>query len=296
MSDVVWQGLTGPGLDQQLNLRARWPGHQAVLDRWAESSAAVRAALPPPLELAYGAHPLQRIDLHPLAREGAPAPLLVFIHGGYWQGLDKSDFSFLVPTFLEAGIAVASVNYRMAPEVRMAEIAADITAALDLLQEAAPAQGCAPDFVLSGHSAGGHLAVLELVRERLAVAAGTMAARTRACCSISGVYDLAPIRHSYQQPVLRVAEREVAELSPLRRAPASAPPLLLALGEWETAEFVRQQNAMAAHWQALDLPVESRRVPEADHFTVVDALSAADHPLTRWLLRACLAGDGRRDP
>jgi len=297
MSEVVWQGLTKSGLDQQFNLRARWPTHEAALSRWARDSERVRSGIERRAELRYGAAPLQNIDLFPAVGKGGPAPLLVFIHGGYWQSLDKSDFSFFAPTFLSAGISLAQVNYRLAPEVSLSEIVEDVTAALDHLQEESHRHGyAADDFVVAGHSAGGHLAVMELLRERQAVAKGSREPRIGACCSISGVYDLAPMRRSYQQPLLAISEAEVSDLSPLRRQPASAPPLMLAVGDQETAEFVRQQNALVAQWQALDLPIESLRAAQRDHFTIVDALLDADHPLTRWLIEACQAHSSRRTP
>lgn len=152
----------------------------------------------------------------------------------------------------------------------------------------------AEGYVLAGHSAGGHLAMVELQREALAAARGARRPMLGAVCSISGIYDLAPIRLGFQQPVLRISEEEVTELSPLRRAPAAAPPVMLAVGGEETPEFIRQQNALAALWQALDLRVDSMKLAGRDHFTVVDSLSSADHPLTRWLIEACLAASCRR--
>ncbi len=295
MSEVVWHGLTKSALDQQFNLRARWPSHEAVLARWSRDSALMRARLAERVELTYGTAPLQTIDLFPAAGGGKTAPLFVFIHGGYWQSLDKSDFSFFAPTFLSAGISLAQVNYRLAPKVGLSDIVDDVARALDHLQDQASHHGYAAQrLVLAGHSAGGHLAVMELLRERRAVAQGRMDPRIGACCSISGVYDLAPMRLSYQQPLLAISEAEVADLSPLRRAPASAPPLLVAVGDQETPEFVRQQTALVAQWQALDLPIESLRAAQRDHFTIVDALLDADHPLTRWLIEACLADSSRR--
>ncbi len=296
MSDVLWQGLTQTDLDRQLNLRARWPGHQAVLERWARDSAAVREAIADKSCLSYGDHRLQTIDLFRPPQAGPDLPLFVFVHGGYWQSLDKSDFSYLAPPYLAAGIAVASINYRMAPEVRLSEICADVKRALDHLEREAAGLGCRPGgFVLAGHSAGGHLALQELLRERRALARGeTATPRLAAVFSLSGVYDLQPLCLSYQQMVLKLDAQEVMELSPLRGAPASAPPVLVAVGDQETPEFLRQQNALIAQWQALDLPIEGQRVPGQDHFTVVDALADEAHALTRWLVAACLANSRRK--
>lgn len=295
MADVLWQGLTRSSLDQQLNLRARWPSHQQVLERWASDSAALRAGLSDTQSLAYGDHRLQRIDLFRPAARTEPLPLLVFVHGGYWQSLDKDDFSFILPPYLDAGIAVASVNYRMAPEVRLSEICADVTAALDLLSAEAARLGCRDrDFVLCGHSAGGHLVMQEMVREARALASGEVAgSRIAAVCSISGIYDLAPLQRSYQQIMLQLSDHEVCTLSPLRNAPLRPPPVLVAVGDQETPEFLRQQAALISQWQALDLPIDGQRVSGQDHFTIVDVLSDASHAATRWLIAACLANSRR---
>ncbi len=295
MPDVLWQGLTQDGLDQQLNLRARWPSHQEILDNCAQESARTREAIANKEVLRYGPHPLQTLDLFQPEAGADPVPLLIFIHGGYWQGLDKSDFSHLAPPFLAAGIAFASINYRLAPQVSLAEICTDVTDAIDHLQSRVGALGCLDhDFVLAGHSAGGHLVMQEMVRERRAVARGEMdRPRTAALLSLSGLFDLEPLRHSYQQMVLSIDERQVGELSPLRNAPASAPPVLVAVGDQETAEFVRQQNALVTLWQALDLPIEGLKISGRDHFSVVDVLTNAHHVVTRWLIEACLANSRR---
>ncbi len=296
MSDMLWLGLTQDGLDQQLNLRARWPSHQTVLDRWAKESVQTREAIADKQVLPYGPHALQTLDLFRPAQAHRPHPLFIFVHGGYWQSLDKGDFSYLAAPFLAQGIAFASINYRLAPEVSLAEICTDVTAALDHLQYRAADLGCHnSDFVLAGHSAGGHLVMQELVRERRSLAKGDIERpRTAALAAISGVYDLEPLRLSYQQMILSIDPQEVAELSPLRNAPASAPPVLVAVGDQETPEFVRQQDALVALWQALGLPIDGQRVGGENHFTVVDLLAKDDHVVTRWLIEACLANSRRK--
>src|SRR5688572_13375947 len=101
-------------LDRLYNQRANVPDHPQVFARWLEDSRAVRERLAARLDLAYGPHPRQRLDLFPA---GAGAPLLVFLHGGYWQGMSKESFSLVAPAFVEAGIAVAVVGYALCPEV-----------------------------------------------------------------------------------------------------------------------------------------------------------------------------------
>ena len=103
-------------LDTQYNNRARVPDHAAVLASWAEASALARARSPAQLDLPYGDGAGETLDVFPATapRPGA-APVLVFIHGGYWRSLDKADHSFVAPSFNAAGAMVVVPNYALCP-------------------------------------------------------------------------------------------------------------------------------------------------------------------------------------
>src|ERR687891_2788044 len=90
-------------LDANYNLRAKVPEHPVYFERYARASAAFRARWPARLDLAYGDSPRQAVDL--FLPEAPRPPLLVFIHGGYWQALDRKDFSFVGERLVEAGAA-----------------------------------------------------------------------------------------------------------------------------------------------------------------------------------------------
>ena len=98
-------------------------------------------------------------------------------------------------------------------------------------------------------------------------------------CSISGVYDLEPLRLSYHNKILHIAEPEVAPWSPLHCLPKRAAPLLLAVGAEETNEFLRQHAEYAAAWQTCGLPLHEVGMSGLHHFSAVDALAAPDHGL-----------------
>lgn len=279
MGRMLYRDLDRAGLDAQLNLRARLPEHVEYFARWARDSAAARARLGGRLDLAYGPSPGQALDLFPAAGPG-PAPLLAFIHGGYWQSLDKGDFSYLAPPFVAAGVAFASLNYDLAPGVRVAEIVAQVRRGIAWLARHGAGHGIDPARIaVAGHSAGGHLAALALATDWAAVDPALPADPVKGACAVSGIYELAPLRLSYQQEVLKLSPGEVEGLSPVRCIPARAGPLVCAVGGAETPEFLRQQDEFVAAWRAAGLEARVVDLPGRHHFSAVDALGEPDHPL-----------------
>lgn len=288
MSATLWRTYDQDALDKQLNLRARTPEHADFFAKWAAESAEIRKSFPGArLDLAYGEAPAERLDLFPAAEPDAP--LVAFIHGGYWQSLDKGDFSIFAPAFRAAGVAYASLNYTLAPEARIPHMVAQCRQALGYLHRQAGDLGFDPKrIVVAGHSAGGHLAAMMALTDWAAL--GLPADLLAGGVSVSGIYELEPLRRSYQQPVLQLDAQQVEEASPLRRLRAGTPPLLCAVGSTEPEEFKDQQREMLAamaaqHLIAHEIPLEGRH-----HFDAVEALGEPDHALFRRTV--ALARDG----
>lgn len=287
MGAPLWRGYDEEALNRQLNLRVLTPEHPEIFERWEADSRSVRERLQHRFDAAYGTTPGEKLDFFPA--EDKQAPLLVFVHGGYWQGLDKAHYSYVAPAFLDRGIAFASMNYSLAPQARLGTMVEQICRGLTWLHERAGDLGFDRNrVVLSGHSAGGHLATMAAAADWRA--RGLPQSPLAGCCSISGVYQLEPIRHSYHQPILQLTEEEVAELSPQAKRPQQSLPTLLAVGSQEPDEFRAQQAELAEAW-ALHNPVKALEVPERHHFNVVDALIEDDQPLRQALL--ALLHDGR---
>ncbi|MDJ0943407.1 MAG: alpha/beta hydrolase [Kiloniellales bacterium] len=282
MSDTVYLHYDQAQLDAQINLRARWPEHPAYFAKWAEDSAAFRAGRAARLDLRYGLTAGQTLDLFPA--EGGPAPLIAFIHGGYWQALDKSDFSHLGAAFLDWGIAYASLNYDLAPDARIGEMVVQIRSAFAWLQAEAPALGLDPRRIVAlGHSAGGHLAAMALATDWQA-GFGLAQPALAAAGSISGIYDLEPMRLCYQQPVLQIDPETVRDMSPLRVPPPPGARLVCAVGGEETDEFLRQQTAFAAAWRRQGADLDEFVIEAQTHFSILDLLLTPEHPLTARLI------------
>ncbi len=277
MPDSRYREMDRAEIDRQLDLRARWPEYGEYFRRWARDSTAARARLEGHLDLAYGETEGQTggqtggqtLDLFPDPARSEPTPLLAFIHGGYWQGLDKGDFTYLAPPFIEAGIAFASINYDLAPKVGVGEIVGQVLKAIAWLAAEGPAHGVDPERIfVAGHSAGGHLAALAMATEPV-----------KGGCSISGVYELEVMRLSYHQEVLNLDSETVRNLSPLRHPPERAGPLICAVGSEETEEFLRQQDEMVAAWRGRGLDIRVVELPGHNHFSAVDALGDTRQPL-----------------
>jgi arylformamidase len=269
-------------LDAQYNLRAAVPEHLTYFARYEAESAALRARWPGRLDLSYGPTPRQAIDLFLPGPSGAP--LLVFIHGGYWQSRDRKDFSFVAAPFLERGAAVALIGYDLAPAVRMDAIVAQIRAGLAWLYRHAQGHGCdAQQLYLAGHSAGGHLVAMALATEWRTF--GLPEDLIKGACAISGIFDLEPIRLCYLNDVVGLDADEAWRNSPIHQALHGRCPVTVAVGELETRAFHEQSRDFAARLERDGWPCQLLVQPGVDHFGIVMSLSEPDAPLVREIAR-----------
>jgi arylformamidase len=275
-------------LDAQYNLRAAVPEHLTYFARYERESAALRAHWPGRLDLAYGSTSRQAIDLFlPRARA---APLMVFIHGGYWQSRDRKDFSFVAGPLLERGAAVALLGYDLAPEVRMDAIVAEVRAGLAWLHRHAPAHGCDSARIhLVGHSAGGHLAAMALTTEWRTF--GLPEGLIKGVCAISGVFDLEPIRLCYLNEVVGLDAADAHRNSPVHQELHGPCPVIVAVGELETTAFHEQSRAFAARLERESWPCELLVQPRVDHFGIVMSMADADAPLVQGIARQMGLGE-----
>jgi arylformamidase len=234
------------------------------------ASAAFRQAHSKHLDLRYGPRERNTWDLFPAADPNAPC--IVFIHGGYWQRNSKDQFASMIAGPVAHGWAAALPGYTLAPDASLTEIVAEINAALDWLAANGPAHGIAGKVVLSGWSAGGHL-----------TAACLGHARVSAGLSISGVFELGPIRDTYLNEKLSLTDTEIETLSPLR-LPMIKKPLAIAYGTAELPPLVADSRDLHAKRATEHLPGVLIPVAGGDHFTITHELRDADGQLTQQLL------------
>ena len=280
MAQPIFREYDRAALDREYDNRKKVIDSPAWLTRFAEASIAARAEIPCRLDVAYGTHPGERLDIFP-AERATPAPVHVFIHGGYWQWLDKKDFSYVARAFVPAGVATVVINYALMPTVTMAELVRQCRASIAWVHAHAVSFGGDPGRItISGHSAGGHLVAMLLATDWAAFA-GLPADVVKAGAGISGLYDLEPIRLCYLNDVLALTPDDARVHSPIYLTPRHAAPLLLPLGAREGPEYHRQSEEMAAAWRRHGGRADVQSLADHDHFSIVWELGLRDSALAR---------------
>ncbi|MEZ5646569.1 MAG: alpha/beta hydrolase [Burkholderiaceae bacterium] len=279
-------------LDGQYNNRALVPGYQAHFDCWIAESARVRRERHCLLDLAYGFDAGETLDVFPArpAKNGGLAPVLVFIHGGYWRSLDKADHSFVAEHFARQGVCVVVPNYALCPAVSVTDICLQMVRAVAWVYRNVEVHGGDPSRItVAGHSAGGHLAAMLVSALWPQVAADLPVSVVRNALSISGLFDLEPLRHTpFVRDSLRLTSDEARKVSP---AGFGAPPLwqeaggvrgtlACVVGGDESGEFLRQNALLRQAWGQQAVPV-CEALPGLNHFSVLEALADPRHRLHR---------------
>jgi arylformamidase len=257
-------------LNAQYNNRALVADHEQHLAHWAEASALTRSQSDCRLDLRYGDAAQENLDLFAAPRPGAP--VLVFVHGGYWRALDKSDFSFIASVFTQAGAMVVVPNYALCPAVSIEHITWQLVRSLQWVWHNAAQHGGDPQrIIVAGHSAGGHLATMLLSCRWKQVADDLPAQLVGGALSISGLFDLEPLRHTpFLQADLQLTPASVRRLSPAF-FPRPKGKLYATVGAAESAEFLRQNQLIRDVWGPTAVPV-CETVPGRNHFSVLESL------------------------
>lgn len=265
--------------DAAYDVEASVPDFMVYARMFTQASADTREALPCVQNVRYGPTMAEYVDIFPAGRRGAP--VLIFIHGGYWKSLTAKEFSFAARGFATRGVTVVIANYEICPAVTIPEITRQMRAMVAWVADNIDRYDGDPENItVTGHSAGGHLTAMCALTDWAGLY-GLPANVIRHAVPISGLFDLEPISLTYMQPELRITQRAIDECSPqrlVRRVPCD---MVLTYGTDEPAEFSRHSEEFLAAWR--DAGNRARFFPQLgrNHFTAITDLGDPDAPLTQ---------------
>jgi len=263
-------------LESEYNNRAKVPEHATIMAGWTRDAAAFRSShAQAELDLKYGPTERQALDIF-WPGAGRDFPLAMFIHGGYWQALDKNSLSHLARGFLAHGIALAVPSYDLCPAVSLAVLTEQLRAAAGFL-----ISHHGRDVYATGHSAGGHLAAMLLATD---FSARGVPGKVSGGYAISGLFDLEPLIETSINAGLKLDTAEARALSPVN-LPAPPGRLHAFAGDLEGEEYASQSRRIAQAWGGT-----WGLIPGANHFTVIEKLTVPDSDMMKTIARAALEG------
>ena len=273
-------------IETQFNPRHAVPNVEAHAARTQQLSQEARQRHEGIYNLRYGPGPLATLDVFKAAPSNAP--LHVFLHGGYWRGRDKSDFSYLADALLPHGITAIVMNYDLCPQVELPAIVDQVAQGLAWVHEHAADWGADPHrYSASGHSAGAHLIAACLAR--YAHATSVPRGMPSSAVLISGIYELEPVLSISVNQEIRLRPDQVAAMSPMRHPPCKPVPLTVAVGGSETRGFIEQSQGFAATCASQGANARFIDFEGCDHYTVMRHFESPEGELTRLVVRDLLS-------
>lgn len=270
-----WQEFSKAELEREYSPSSAVGGnYQPFIEAYGSLSAASRSRCEHAKTLRYGELDSNLIDFVP-AVAGNPAgrsPLLVFIHGGYWQEGSRTDSLFGADYFTEQGIAYAAVGYSLAPGATLPQMVNECRQAVAHLKDNAAALGIdASNIVIAGSSAGAQLAAMCCVTD--AFLDSLKPPPNSGLVLLSGVFDLEPLVSTYVNDALGMTLQEAKHMSPMRHSLVAFPDTIVSWGENETEEFKRQSRAFAKALRANKVVIHQFESPQRNHFDIVHNLA-----------------------
>ncbi|MGI9355016.1 MAG: alpha/beta hydrolase [Rhizobiaceae bacterium] len=244
---------------------------EELVDAYIEDAATFREqSRHAQYDLSYGPQPRNKLDIF-WPRNESDCPIVVFIHGGYWQRLDRSAFSHMAKGLNAVGVAVAIPSYTLAPDISVSGIINEMRRTCLTLYQTYKRR-----LTVIGHSAGGHLAACMIATDWQAIHPDLPHDLVASGMGISGIYDLLPLLQTPVNDALGMDEAAALAASPMSWLPDAMQRFEAWVGAEESSEYHRQSRKLAANWTLLGTPTDYVSVKGANHFTIIHDLTKSD--------------------
>ena len=279
---MTWRNMPPEEIEREFNPRVASRNVDERLAAYAATSAVTRARLDCTLDVRYGPGEKEMLDIFPADAPNAPVHL--FIHGGYWRAMDKSDYSFIAEVFQPAGATTVIINYDLCPAVTLETIVAQTMRSIAWTWRNVAGYGGDPSrLYVSGNSAGGHLTAMALAHDW--EAEGLPPDIIEGAIPVTGVFDCEPVPDITVNELVRLDRETARRLSPLRNPPRRAVPVLVAVGGAEPRLWIEMSKDYAALCREHGLECEYMELPGHDHFDISRAVGDPNSPLSGAMLR-----------
>lgn len=264
-----------------------------------EYSETTRQSLNGELSIAYGEKKAKMDIFYPTSKNTdytgyaySATPVLLFVHGGYWQAGGRKMYDFVSNAWTKAGCIAASVGYNLAPEASLPQMVTEIQAAVKFVVNRFPKS----DLFLCGHSAGAHLCAMMMVSDW-----SKDPFISQAVCGmflISGVFDLLPLVGTYVNDELKLDEDSATRLSPqrilMKMSPTICCPVMVVVEEHGSPEFIRQSKEFANILKSHNVPSSFLEMPGVDHFGIIENMINPEDYLCKQILKVVREEGGKR--
>lgn len=267
--------------DREYDVETAVANFHDYINNYIKASQLTRKLLKNRTTLAYGHTLMERLTVYPATNPNAP--VLVFVHGGYWKSGFGDDYDFVAMGLSLANFTVVIVNYDLAPHVTIPEIVRQVRSSVAWTAKNIDAYNGDPTRIfIAGHSAGGHLAAMATLTNWKEY--GLSYNVIKGILAVSGLYDLEPVSQTFVEPALRITADHILSSSPIRLITTSAIPLIVAWGGNETTAFKKQSLNYLKAWQGAGNTGTSLVIDGANHFSILEGFQSADGYLTKAVL------------
>lgn len=283
-NEPIWSNLTPEEHEFQYNPQRAFPDFEKARLNRLPANEAARNGLEVAADIGYGDHPLRKLDIYPACSQGTPAPVHIFLHGGYWRAQDKANYAFTAGILVPRGITTVIANYELCPDSTLDGVVDSAIAAARWIFANIRDHGGDPNHItLSGHSAGAHLGAAIIAHNW----PEADRSRLRGAVLTSGIFDPAPAMGTTVNQQLNLTA-EIAERSNVEsKPPVQRPELAIIIGGREPWQWVDQSFRYYRNMRLQGLEPALHILPGRNHFDILDEYLDADSITVRTIIEHC---------